>query len=131
MSKLVDYINELEDVIALSPATENDIKNIEQELSLTLADDYKDYISTFGAILTDDIELTGFSKSKNRNVVDVTVREHQYNKSVSSNLYVIENLAVDGIIIWQDENGIIYESSPNNKEKKIANSLYDYIVSKN
>ena len=36
-----------------------------------------------------------------------------------------------GIIIWQDENGIIYESSPNNKEKKIANSLYDYIVSKN
>ena len=100
-------------------------------MSLTLADDYKDYISTFGAILTDDIELTGFSKSKNRNVVDVTVREHQYNKLVSSNLYVIENLAVDGIIIWQDENGIIYEPSPNNKEKKIANSLYDYIVSKN
>ena len=42
-------------------------------------------------------------------------------------MYVIENTCIDGIIIWQDANGIIYKSRPNLEPEKIADSLVDYI----
>lgn len=41
-------------------------------------------------------------------------------------MYVIENLDIDGIVIWQDTKGAIYEMQ-NGKYKKINKSLADYI----
>lgn len=32
-----------------------------------------------------------------------------------------------GIVVWQDANGIIYETSPDSTPKKIAQSLSEYI----
>ena len=93
------------------------------------ASEYNEYLGEFGSVLADDIEITGIAKSKNRNVVAVTLREWELNPQVEHNLYVVENLGIDGIIIWQDESGRVYESTPNNKPKKIADSLADYIES--
>ena len=42
-------------------------------------------------------------------------------------MYVIENTCVDGIIIWQDTIGSIYQTQPNLKPKKIADSLAEYV----
>ncbi|WP_281530097.1 SMI1/KNR4 family protein [Campylobacter hominis] len=130
MSKIVETIQNLENLIPLKPASIEDIENVEIELALPLAKDYKEYLLNFGAIMANDIELTGIAKSKNRNVVEVTKREWNLNRKIKHNLYVVENIGIDGIIIWQDSSGSIYESKPNYEAKKIANNLLEYIKSK-
>ena len=83
-----------------------------------------------GAIIAEGVELTGIAKSKARDVVAVTLEERRINKEVPDDFYVIENLGIEGIIVWQNEKGEIYETSPNNQVKKIYDSLSDYIMSK-
>lgn len=131
MSKIIDVINDLEDLIATGAADENSIAEAEKELGLKFADEYKEYLAEFGSVLAEDVEITGIAKSKNRNVVMVTKREWELNPQVEHNMYVVENLAIDGIIIWQDEAGKIYESTPNKMVKKVADSLVEYISSQN
>ena len=77
--------------------------------------------------LADGIELTGITKSEHRNVVAQTKSEWKLNTKIPHNMYVIENTHVDGIIIWQDTNGLIYQSSPSSDAKQIARSLAEYI----
>lgn len=57
-------------------------------------------------------------------------REWEVNDKIPHNLYVVENVGIDGIIVWQDETGKIYESSPNHEAKQITGSLAEYIESK-
>ena len=80
-----------------------------------------------GAIIADGIELTGIAKSEYRNVVSVTKKERILNPKVPDTMYVIENTCIDGIIIWQDTEGYIYQTKPNLEPKKIADSLADYV----
>lgn len=130
MSKIIDVINGLENLLPLKPASIEAIENIEIELALPLAEEYKEYLLKYGAIMADDVELTGVAKSKNRDVVQVTQREWAANSKIKHNLYVVENVGIEGIIIWQDGSGKIYESSPNHAAKQIANSLAEYLKSK-
>ena len=130
MSKIIDVISGLKNLLPLKPATTEMIENIEIELALPLAEEYKEYLLKYGAIMADDVELTGVAKSKNRDVVQVTKREWASNSKIKHNLYVVENVGIEGIIIWQDGSGKIFESSPNNEAKQIANSLAEYLESK-
>ena len=107
MSKIIDVINGLKNLLPLKPATTEMIENIEIELALPLAEEYKEYLLKYGAIIADDVELTGIAKSKNRDVVQVTQREWASNSKIRHNLYVVENVGIEGIIIWQDGSGKI------------------------
>lgn len=130
MSKIIDVINGLENLLPLKPASVEAVENVEIELALPLAEEYKEYLLHYGAIMADDVELTGIAKSKNRDVVQVTQREWAANTKIKHNLYVVENVGIEGIIIWQDGSGKIYESSQNKTAKQIANSLAEYLESK-
>lgn len=127
MSKIVDIINKLPDLLPLKPATEIDVKDAEIQLMVSFNEEYKDYLLAFGAIMADGIELTGIAKSPHRNVVTQTKQGRELNPKVSNRMYVIENTGVDGIIIWQDTAGAIYQSSPEIEPKKIADSLSSYL----
>ena len=131
MSKIIDVINDLPELLSTGAADNESIENAEKELGLKFASEYKEYLGAFGSVLADDVEITGIAKSKNRNVVIVTKREWELNPQVEHDMYVVENLAIDGIIIWQDESGSVYESTPNKKVEKVADSLSDYILSQN
>lgn len=128
MKKIIDLINSLPDMLPLKPATKEQITDAELQLRVGFADEYKEYLKAFGAIMADGIELTGIAKSEHRNVVSLTKRERELNSKVPNTMYVIENTCVDGIIIWQDTEGIVYQTSPGTKPVKIAFSLYDYIT---
>ncbi len=128
MSKIIDVVKNLSELLATGAADSISIDDAEKELELKFAAEYKEYLAEFGSVLADDVEITGIAKSKNRNVVVVTKREWELNPQVEHNLYVVENLAVDGIIIWQDESGKVYESSPNKKTQKVADSLAEYLT---
>ena len=129
MDKIVDIIGNLSDLNHLSPASEAEIKKAEEDLGLTFADDYKAYTRSFGAISADGIELTGVTTSKRLDVVAVTKAERELS-GISSEMYVIENVAIEGIIILQDHTGAIYQSAPNHVPKKIYASLSEYIINR-
>ena len=42
-------------------------------------------------------------------------------------LKVLENAGIDGIIIWQDKTGKIYQTMPNGQKEYIADSLAEYL----
>lgn len=127
MTNIVDVINALPNMLPLQPATDGQITDAELQLEQPFADEYKAYLSAFGAVIADGIELTGITKAEHRNVVLRTQQERALNGKVPRTMYVIENTGVDGIIIWQDKNGSIYQTSPNTNPTKIAASLADYI----
>lgn len=130
MSNIVNLINTLPNLLSLKPATKTQITDAEIQLRVRFADEYKEYLSHFGAIMADGIELTGIAKSEYRNVVALTKQEWELNPKVPHKLYVVENSYIDGIIIWQDSNGHIYKTNPNSEPQQIADSLAEYIKSR-
>ena len=76
--------------------------------------------------MADGIELTGIAKSAHRNVVNQTKQERELNPKIPNNMYVVENTGVDGIIIWQNSDGVLYATAPNTNAKMVADSLSEY-----
>ena len=75
MSKIIETIKALPNLISIGRATSTQIKEAETKLQLKFATEYKEYLSSFSAITADGIELSGLCKSKNRDVVLLTERE--------------------------------------------------------
>lgn len=130
MTKIVDLISSLPDMLPLKPATEVQITDAELQLRVRFADEYKEYLKAFGAIMADGIELTGIAKSEHRSVITLTKKEWELNPKIPHTMYVIENTCVDGIVIWQDTMEVVYQTNPNSAPIKIADSLQDYIVNR-
>lgn len=128
MKKIIEVINSLPELLPLKAATPMQITDAELQLRVSFSDEYKEYLSAFGAIMADGIELSGIAKSEHRSVVSLTKKEWELNPKVPHTMYVVENTCVDGIIIWQDTTGEVYQTYPNHTPKKIADSLQDYIV---
>lgn len=124
---IIELINSKDNLIALSPLSMNEIKESEKILELKFNEEYKKYVSTFGAVVYDGHEITGVCKVTRLNVINTTKDERKYNKFVPKDWYVIESLGIDGIVIWQNEIGEIYQTIPNGSIKKIYDSLYEYI----
>lgn len=128
MTTIVDTIQALPNLLTLKAAPSTEITDAELQLRVKFSDEYKAYLSNFGAVIADNIELTGISKSEHRNVVPLTKQEWELNNNVPHSMYVIENTGIDGIIIWQDACGVIYQTLPNTQPTQIANSLNEYIL---
>lgn len=130
MSNIIATIKALPGLLPLASASQIEISDAEIQLCLRFADEYRVYLAEFGAVLADGVELTGIAKSKRRHVVTVTKQEWESNLKVPHSMYVIENVAIEGIIIWQDSNGEVYQSTPNKEPIKIADSMVKYLSQK-
>lgn len=85
----------------------------------------------YGAISAKGIELTGVTTCERLNVISVTKRERNMNPNIPTNMYVIENITIEGIIALQDETGKVYTVTSNKIPKLICNSLSEYIEKSN
>lgn len=130
MKTILNTIQALPNLLPLKGASKTEITDAELQLRVSFADEYRLYLSTFGAIMADGIELTGIAKSEHRNVVLVTKQEWALNAGVPHAMYVVESTGVDGVIIWQDTHGLIYQTSPETQPNIIAQSLNDYIIAR-
>lgn len=107
--------------------TEEQIRAAEIELNLHFADDYIDYVRAFGTASYEGHELTGICSFESLNVVEVTQLERSHLNSIPASWYVIEQVHIDGIVIWQATSGEIYRTVNVGKPKLINNSLLEYI----
>lgn len=114
-------------LISSGAVDENEIMKVEDTLGVKFADEYRAYISNFGTASFYGHELTGICEGDaSINVVDVTLEERAYFPNIPRGWYVVEQTHIDGIVIWQDEDGCIYRATPNSVVK-ICNSLREYI----
>lgn len=126
MEKIIKVIEHLDDLRYLKAASNLEIENAEKELKLEFSAEYKKYLKKYGVISAKKVELTGIVKSSRLNVVEVTksVRE---SKAIKQDLYVVENLGIDGVLILQNSKGEIFELQSNLEIKKLYDSLSEYI----
>ena len=103
------------------------IDNAENALALRFADDYREYLLAFAIASSDGHEFTGICNSKRLNVVDVTIAAKNSNPSIPHDWYVLEEANIDGIIIWQNKTGSVFQTYPNRENVKIANSICEYL----
>ena len=124
--KIIKLMQEQPAFHARSAASHEEITAVENVLGLRFAQDYREYVATFGATSFAGHELTGICKSDRLNVVTVTMEERN-NMVVPADWYVLEQANIDGIVVWQNSAGAIYQTVPNTNPKKLCESLAEYI----
>lgn len=108
--------------------SDEDIKKAEQELDVVFSLEYREYLKNYGVISYEGHELTGLSSDDRINVVSVTKACRMLIPSISSNMYVIEEMNFDGFVLWQNESGQIYETQYDSKPKLIYNSMNEFLM---
>ncbi len=126
MSELTEAMRCSPDFYAEDGASPQQIDEAEKALKSKFAQDFRECLHEFGAVSVGGHELTGFSADKNLDVVEVT-KKNRKRFDLGMRLYVIEEAHIDGIVVWQDADGAIYETSPNSNAEKIADSLAEYL----
>lgn len=126
---IIELIKEKTDLIIYSPATVECINEAEKKLQVTFSKEYVEYVTTFGVAIFEGHELTGICDGKRLDVVHNTVEQRRLNPFVPSNWYVIECLDIDGVVIWQDEAGKVYQTLPSGNMVLIGESIVEYLES--
>ena len=126
---IIELIKEKTDLITYSPVTLEYINEAEKNLQVTFSKEYVEYVTTFGVAIFEGHELTGICDGKRLDVVHNTVEQRRLNPFVPSNWYVIECLDIDGVVIWQDEAGKVYQTLPSGNMVLIGESIVEYLES--
>lgn len=104
------------------------IKLAEEKLCLQFSDEYKKYLLLYGIASIYGHEFTGLGVNGSLNVIDATNYERSKNSGVPSDYYVVEELHIDDIVIWQNHSGDVFQSYADGTWEKKSRSLYDFIL---
>lgn len=124
---IVDVMYSLRDFSSSESATVEAVLSSETQLRLSFAPEYREYLLSVGAVSYYGHILTGISPFPGIDVVRVTREEREFNPIVPKSFYVIEQTHIDGIVIWQDADGKIYQSVPGIVPQKAYSSLAEYV----
>ncbi len=128
MHNLVEEIKKGEDVYYGEGASEDQISKAEEELGVTFADEYKDYLRAFGCVDYYGIEFTGITDDPDCDVVEST-RALREQDPGTDRLYLVLDTLYEDIHFWQSASGEIYRVEPGTKPYKVHDSFYDFLVS--
>lgn len=124
---IVDLIKEKPDVVIYTPAKIDCVNNAAMKLNVSFSNEYIDYVMAFGFAIFGGHELTGLCDGKRLDVIQNTFEQRELNPFVPTDLYVVECLDIDGIVIWQNQSGEIFQTMPSGKIELICNSLAEYL----
>lgn len=127
MSAFTDKLANMKAFRPRTPATADQIKEVENALGLKFAKEYKEYLSEFGCASIYGHEFKGICKAARLDVMNVTVEQKTFDAGIPDDWYVIEETHIDGVVIWQNSKGAIYSKAPNVEPERIAKSFSDYI----
>lgn len=128
MANIIEVMKNIPDYIGSNGRSEGEIAAAEKSLGTMFAPDYRLYLKEIGLACFDGHEFTGITNDARLSVVAITEQERATNPNIPSSWYVVEQTGFDGIVIWQDADGAVYQTTPNSMLKKIANSLLEYIT---
>ena len=102
------------------------VKEAQSELEITFPEDYIDIVREYGAISFYGTEWTGLNVGDYLNVVSVTKKEREINVDFPPDCFVLENQAIDGLIVICNEKGEVF-SFQYSKSERIHDSISDYL----
>lgn len=126
MENIVDKINKVEKLYHAKGCTTKQLKEAQKELGMVFPEEFVDYAKTFGAISFYGTEWTGLNVDSYLNVVNATKMERKINPDFPTGCFVLENLAIDGLITVVDEKGRVY-SVQYDKKTLLCNSISEYL----
>lgn len=127
MADIISKLSMLPDFHALAGASEEQVAHAEHALSLRFADDYRQYVRAFGVVSAAGHELTGVCAFERLNVVDVTMAQRNIFPALPRDWYVLEEANIDGIVLWQNGAGEIFQTQAGAAPIKIASSICEYL----
>lgn len=127
MDKFIKKLKKMDGFFATGGVDEETVAAMEEELGLSFADDYRNYLKECGQAIADGHELTGSHKSARLNVVSITQKYRKKYNEIPDDWYIVEDLGIDGIMIWQSEDGTVYETNSACEANEIAESLAEYM----
>ena len=130
MYDVIDFLQRKGELLTGKAVPKEDVEKIEEQLGVSLANDYKKIVSTYGFVCVDGHEITGITNAKRLNVYDVTIKERENVACDMSGMYVIEQTHIDDIVIWQSASGEVFQTNGNHKSVKIADSIINYLCNK-
>ena len=126
MSEFTEKIKGIEGVYTAEGCSDAQIWEAETTLGISLPIEFKEYAKEFGAFGFGGIQWTGLNVSKHLNTVDLTLAEREINPQFSNDLFVLENIGNENLIIASDAKGNVYEISGCAK-KLVSDSLMEYL----
>ena len=126
MDKFIDKLYTFEDYVEMGGVAIEAIEIAEQQLGVSFSDEYRNYLLKCGCASANGHEFTGICASARINVVNVTILRRKNTKDIMKNAYVVEEMLIDGIVIWQTTEGQIYKSQ-GNRFDKICENLFEFI----
>lgn len=126
---IISVLNDLPGLKRFSPAKKSAIKTAEETLGVTFAEDYRQYLRSFGFVSTDGIDLTGLAKANRSNVVTVTKMARELFEQFPAGMYVIaQDHPKDDSFVLQNRDGIVYLLDSENPPVKYADSLAEFLL---
>lgn len=104
------------------------IVNAENELGISIAPEYKEVLKKYGSLCVKGEEFLGID-CDNYDVVKATNEARKNDKNFPLDMYVIENTAIDGILIVQNFTSELFSYQPNDKLQHVASCLDEYLQS--
>ena len=104
------------------------IVNAENELGISIAPEYKEVLNKYGSLCVKGEEFLGID-CDNYDVVKATNEARKNDKNFPLDMYVIENTAIDGILIVQNSTSELFSYQPNGKLQHVASCLDEYLQS--
>ena len=112
---------------AAKPADTGEINEAERKLGLSFAADYRKFLSTVGACICFGHEINGIADDSDLNIIKSTEEARNQIDLIPHSWYVIEDTHIDGILILQNKNGVVYQMAQETMPLKIADDLESYI----
>lgn len=104
------------------------IANAENELGTSIAPEYKEVLKQYGSLCVKGEEFLGID-CDNYDLVKATKEARKNDKNFPLDMYVLENTAIDGILILQNSTGELFSYQPNGKLQHVAACLDEYLQS--
>lgn len=109
-------------------ADDEAIHKAEVLLQLHFSDEYCKYLKTYGVAAVNGHEFTGICSLKWLDVVAATLSERERKHHVPNDFYVLEQLNIDDVVIWQSGDGTVYRTVGDSMPVKICDSFCEYIL---
>lgn len=125
IKKLIDKLPEM---CFIGSVKDTKIKDAEKELGVTFANDFVEYTKHYGAVASEGMEWLGVVNSERLSVVDRTKSYRDLYPCFPTNMYIVEELGIDGAVVLQDSTGKIYYYYPYcNEVVFVSDSLCAYL----
>ena len=127
-NSLVEFIKNDPDAITNTGASQESVQKAEEILSIKFAPDYREYLLTFGIAISDGHEFTGLSNLDRTNVIKVTIANREVGNEKRKDMYVVEEANIDGIVVWQKEDGTVYTTVFEGEPRLRYKNLLEYVT---